>query len=78
MKPIFNENELSRNEIWCAADNHNYMCHIFAKGFLNSKFNEVVIDKISNFHEIAPNFTYSQKSLFLKYNWKEVGQLLQP
>ena len=28
-------------------------------------FNEAVIDKISNFHEIALNFTLSQKSLFL-------------
>ena len=26
-------------------------------------------DKISSFHEIVPNFTYSQKSYFLKYNW---------
>ena len=28
---------------------------------LDSNFNEAVIDKISNFHEIAPNFTNSQK-----------------
>ena len=27
------ENRLSRNEMWCAADNHNYMRHICAKGF---------------------------------------------
>ena len=46
----------------CAADNYNYMCHICAKEFLDSNLNEEVIDKISNFHEIAPNFTYSQKS----------------
>ena len=32
------------------------------KGFLDSNFNKAVIDKISNFHEIVPNFTYSQKS----------------
>ena len=37
------------------------MCHIGAKGFLDLNINEAVIDKISNFHEIAPNFTYSQK-----------------
>ena len=47
--------------MWCAADNHNYICHICAKGFLDSNFNKAVIDKISNFHEIAPNFTYSLK-----------------
>ena len=38
------------------------MCHICEKGFSDSTFNEAVIDKISSFHEIAPNFTYSQKS----------------
>ena len=58
------ENRLERNEIWFAEDNHSYMCHIglCAKGFLDSNFNLAVIDKISIFHEIAPNFTYSQKS----------------
>ena len=29
------------------------MCDLFGKGFLDSDFNEAVIDKISNFHEIA-------------------------
>ena len=33
------EKRLSRNEMWCAADNHNYMCYICAKGFLDSNFN---------------------------------------
>ena len=47
--------------MWCAADNHNYMCHIRVKGFLDSNFKKAVIDKIGNFHKIAPNFTYSQK-----------------
>ena len=37
----------------CAADNHNNMCHTCAKEFLDSNFNQAVIDKISNFHEIA-------------------------
>ena len=45
----------------CAADNHNYICHTCAKESLDSNFNWAVIDKISNFNEIAPNFTYSQK-----------------
>ena len=31
------------------------------KGFLDLNFNEVVIDKISIFCQISPNFTYSQK-----------------
>ena len=53
---------LSTNERWFAAYNNNYMRHIRAKGFLDLNFNEAVIDKISNFHEIAPNFTHAQKS----------------
>ena len=47
--------------MWCVADIHNYKCHVCAKGFLDSNFNQAVIGKISIFHEIAPNFTYSQK-----------------
>ena len=56
------ESRLNRNEIWYAEDNHSYRCHICAKGFLDSSFNKAVIDKISIFHEIDQNFTYSQKS----------------
>ena len=56
------ENRLSRNEMWCAVGNHDYMSLICAKGLLDSNFNYAVIDKISNFQEIAPNFTFSQKS----------------
>ena len=52
------ENRLSWNEMCCASDNHNYMCHTCAKEFLNSSFNKAVINKISHFHNIAPNFTF--------------------
>ena len=72
------ENRLERNEIRFVEDNHSYMCHIFAKGVLDSNFNEAVIDKISIFHEIALNFTYSQKSHFFKCNWIFLDQLLLP
>ena len=48
--------------MWCAAGNHNYMSNICAKGFLDSNFDYAVVDKISIFQEIAPHFTYSQKS----------------
>ena len=60
------ENRLSRNEMWCAAGNHSYLSHIGTEEFLNSNFNYAVIDKISNFQEIASNFTYSQKIVILK------------
>ena len=45
--------------MWCAEDNYSNMCHICVKGFLDLNFNEAVIDKISFFHEIDPNLTYS-------------------
>ena len=64
--------------MFCASDNHNYMCHICAKEFSNSNFNEAVIDKVSNFYEIAPNFTFSQKSQFFKYICNFLDQLLHP
>ena len=46
----------------CASDNHSYTCHTCAKEFLNSSLNKAVIDRISNFHDIAPNSTFSIKS----------------
>ena len=72
------ENRLSRNEKCCAADNHNYMCHTCAKEFWDSNFNLAVLDKISNFNEIALNSTYSHKSQFLKYICNFLDQLLHP
>ena len=62
------ESCLSRNEMWCASDNLNNMCHICANELLDSNFNQAVIYKISifGFNEIAPNFTYSQKIIIFK------------
>ena len=57
--------------MWCAVGNHDVQ-----KDFLDSSFNYAVIDKILNFQEIAPNFTFSQKSYFLKYNWNFLDQML--
>ena len=48
--------------MYCASDNHNYMCHTCAKEFSDSNLNIAVIDKISNIHEIAPKSTYSHES----------------
>ena len=45
--------------MWCTADNYNYMCHICANGFLDANL-ALIIDKISIFLEIAPNFTYPE------------------
>ena len=53
--PYCTEKWLSRNEMWCAADDHNYVCDICAKEFFDSEFHWSSIDKISNFNEMAPN-----------------------
>ena len=49
--------------MWCAADNHNYMCHICAEGFLDSNFNQAVIDKNNiKFWTKSPQISYIQKN----------------
>ena len=47
------ENQLSTNEVWCVADNQSYTCHICAKEFSDTKFNEAVTDKISKLPQIS-------------------------
>ena len=42
--------------MWCATGNHNYMCQICAKGFLDSNLNYAVIDKNINFSRNCPKF----------------------
>ena len=56
--------------MWCAADNHNYMSHTCANEFEDSNFDKAAIDKISNFHEIAPKFHIFTKIVISKYNRK--------
>ena len=38
-KPYLTENWLSKNEMWCAADNHNDTCLVCAKELLDLNFN---------------------------------------
>ena len=33
------KNRLNDNDMWCESDNHNYMCHLCAKGLLDSNLN---------------------------------------
>ena len=47
----------------CALDNHNYMCHTCAKDFFKIRaLIKQLLTKYQNFHDIAPNFTFSQIS----------------
>ena len=52
------------------------MCNLCAKGFFDYEFNSADIDKISNFNEIASNFTYLRTSKFIKYNLTDTDHLL--
>ena len=52
------------------------MCNLCAKGFFDYEFNSADIDKISNFNEIASNFTYLCTSKFIKYNLTDTDHLL--
>ena len=58
-KPYLTENWLSGNEMWCLADNHNYMCHVCAEGFLDSNYNQAT--KYQFFTKLPQIFTYSKK-----------------
>ena len=46
------ENWFSKNKILSAADNHNYMCHMCAKGFLHSNLSQALITKIPIFMKL--------------------------
>ena len=60
----------------CATENCIRMYRPCTKETLDSNFNEGVINKISNFQEITPNFTY--KRVIFKYGWNFLDQLLLP
>ena len=44
------ENQLSRNKMWCAEDNHTYMCHII-KQFLTKYQFFTKLPQISHIHK---------------------------
>ena len=57
------ENQSSWNEMCCDADNHNtYVTHVQKNFQIRTSIKQLLTKMISNFHEIAPNSTYSQKS----------------
>ena len=49
-------------EMCCAADNHNDLCHICAKEFLDSNFNQAVIDQVSFFFTKLPQISHIYKN----------------
>ena len=73
------ENQLSWNEMWCASDNHNYMCHTCAKEFLNLSLIKSSYWQNINFFTILPQISHFHKnrnfsSIFATF----LDQLLHP
>ena len=62
---ILTENQLCRNEMWRAAHNHNYMCHICANGFLDSNFKQLLIKKNQVFTKL-PKISHIHKNRIFK------------
>ena len=61
------ENRLSWNEMCCASDNHNYMCHTCAKEFWNSSFKSSYWQNI-RFSRYCPKFhIFTQIVIFQVY-----------
>ena len=50
--------------MWCAVDNHNYVCHICAKGFLNSNLSNYLQN--TNFFTKLPQISHTHKNRSLK------------
>ena len=73
---LITQNRQSNSKIWFAVINYSHMCDLCAKGFFDYEFNSADIDKISNFNEIASNFTYLWTSKFIKYNLTDTDHLL--
>ena len=68
------ENRLSRNHImWCAADNHNYMCHICAKDFYIRTLIKWVLTNYQIFTKL-PHFTLFTKNGYFYIGFPRVFQ----
>ena len=72
------ENRLSWNEMFCASDNHNYMCHTCAKEFLNSSFELSSYWQNIKFSRYCPKFHIFTKIVIFKYICNFLDQLLLP
>ena len=62
------ENRLSRNEMWCASDNDNNMCHICAKNFWIQTLSKELFPKYQFLRKL-PQISYIHKMVIFKYNW---------
>ena len=52
------ENQLSRNEVWCASDNHNSMCCICAKESLDLNFNFDILQLFTKYQFLTKNINF--------------------
>ena len=68
-------NRLSRKQMWCAADNHNYMCHICAKMIFWFKLELSSYWQNIKFSQNYPKFHILTKMVFLK---SMIGSFYRP
>ena len=55
--------DLVKMECWCAADNHNYMCHTCTKGFKIQTLIKQLLTKYQIFMKL-PQISHPQKLYF--------------
>ena len=55
-----------KGNLWCVADNHNYPCHTYTKWFLYLKFDQAIIDKISNVRNCPIFFLWGHSVMLLE------------
>ena len=65
MKSVFTENWFGTKFYMSGGQVKLFASHLCKKIF-ESNFNQAVIENISMFHEIAPNFTYLEKIVIFK------------
>ena len=72
------EKRLSWNEMCCASDNHNYMCHTCAKEFLNSELQISSYWQNIKISRNRPKFHIFTWFVIFKYICNFLDQLLHP
>ena len=63
----------------CAADNHNYMCHIYRKGFLIQSLIKQLLTKDQILMKLPQiSHIHKNRNVVYMYDWNFLKQLLLP
>ena len=72
---IWTENWLSKNKMWCAADNNNNTSHTCVKGILDSILIQQLLTEYQFFTKF-PQISHIHKYRIFKHNWRLIDELL--